>query len=40
MTPKLCYKAAFTLGEKDDATLAAWRAPGVTRVENKLQVQF
>ena len=26
--------------EKDDAAIAAWAAPGVTRVENKLQVQF
>jgi osmotically-inducible protein OsmY len=26
--------------EKDDATIAAWAAPGVTKVENKLQVQF
>ncbi len=26
--------------EKDDAAVAAWAAPGVTRVENKLQVQF
>jgi osmotically-inducible protein OsmY len=26
--------------EKDDASIAAWAAPGVTKVENKLQVQF
>ena len=26
--------------EKDDAAIAAWAAPGVTKVENKLQVQF
>jgi osmotically-inducible protein OsmY len=26
--------------EKDDATLAAWAAPGVTKVENKIQVQY
>jgi osmotically-inducible protein OsmY len=26
--------------EKDDASLAAWAAPGVTRVENKLQVHL
>ena len=26
--------------EKDDAALAAWAAPGVTKVENKLQVQI
>jgi osmotically-inducible protein OsmY len=26
--------------EKDDAAIAAWAAPGVTRVENKLLVQF
>jgi osmotically-inducible protein OsmY len=26
--------------ERDDATLAAWGAPGVTKVDNKLQVQF
>jgi osmotically-inducible protein OsmY len=26
--------------EKDDAAIAAWAAPGVTRVDNKLQVQF
>jgi osmotically-inducible protein OsmY len=26
--------------EKDDASLAAWAAPGVTKVENKLQVQI
>ena len=26
--------------EKDDATIAAWAAPGVTKVENNLRVQF
>jgi osmotically-inducible protein OsmY len=26
--------------EKDDAAIAAWAAPGVTKVDNKLQVQF
>jgi osmotically-inducible protein OsmY len=26
--------------EKDDAAIAAWAAPGVTKVENNLQVQF
>ena len=26
--------------EKDDAAIAAWAAPGVTKVENKLQVQY
>ena len=26
--------------EKDDAAIAAWAAPGVTKVENKLQVQL
>jgi osmotically-inducible protein OsmY len=26
--------------ERDDAAIAAWAAPGVTKVENKLQVQF
>jgi osmotically-inducible protein OsmY len=26
--------------EKDDAAIAAWAAPGVTKVDNKLQVEF
>jgi osmotically-inducible protein OsmY len=26
--------------EKDDAAIAAWAAPGVTKVENKIQVQY
>lgn len=26
--------------EKDDAAIAAWAAPGVTKVDNKLQVQY
>jgi osmotically-inducible protein OsmY len=26
--------------EKDDAAIAAWAVPGVTRVENKLQIQY
>ena len=26
--------------EKDDAAIAAWAAPGVTRVDNRLQVQY
>jgi osmotically-inducible protein OsmY len=36
----LLHGTVHSWREKDDASIAAWAAPGVTKVENKLQVQF